>query len=127
MCLVESFLHIFVLLDVGQDGSMTCNKCKQKFKRERHFKSHKCKGIEGDLYVKPEDIPELEDGFDSRIKYPIKEPRRSADVAKVVSEENVDHDETEVAASILYFYCRVLAYLTITVSQGYFILSGLQT
>lgn len=55
---------------IGADGSLTCDVCKLKFTRERHFNSHKCK-LSDDLYLKPEDIPELEEGFDSRLRYPV--------------------------------------------------------
>lgn len=74
---------------------MVCDSCKQSFKRERHFKSHKCK-VSDDLYLKPEDIPELEEGFDSRKKFPV--------AGSVISEINVpevDADETEVCSKVI--------------------------
>ncbi|XP_067933010.1 zinc finger protein ZFAT-like [Watersipora subatra] len=78
---------------MGTDGLLCCDGCKVKFKKERHFKSHKCKSVNS-LYLKPEEIPELE-GFDSRTRFPVENPL-SPVPAKAADDSSVsDDDDTE--------------------------------
>lgn len=85
------------LLGVGKDGLMCCDKCKSKFRRDRHFKSHKCQD-DGDIYLKPDQIPELEEGFDSRIRFPVSHPVDTNSTSLLDSQpaDVSDDDETEV-------------------------------
>ena len=89
---------------IDEHGNLICQTCNQKFSRERHFNSHRCKKPD-DLYLAPEDIPALEEGFDSRLKFPtgiaddgvgVVDDTPSSEVFHRNDAEEDDDDETEV-------------------------------
>ena len=53
--------------------------------------------------MKPEDIPELEEGFDSRIKFPVENPLDPLPVNEDPDVEELDDDETEVRSSLMSY------------------------
>lgn len=74
---------------IDADGNLNCDQCKAVFKRERHFKSHRCEATSD--YVAPENVEELREGFDSRERFG--EPP----VRPFTAEDLAEDDQDEVS------------------------------